>query len=499
MATFLSSEGRVTKASLSSRAINLTFGGIALVSLLVLVTSLGKSIWTDESVSLYSAHLSWSALWQQSHVVDRVFLPYYALLHLWLLINGSIEWARVLSLLGFALCVFFVGRLAHRLGGFWCGVVAAVLCATNPLMVQEALDARPYALTALFATLSVAFLFRWLDGGPTRWFWWFTVAALAALAMQQFAVLAPLSALAVVILLRPTTLRDRWRSVVLPVAVLLVATVGFVAVTIGQRAQVGWIHALTGRYLLNAINGPAASSSFVGRVIYTIVVIVLAVAALVVLLVRWSRARTEVSRTDVHRLVILVGWAALPTTALIVVSLVKSIYVSRYVTASAPGLALAVALLVTKAYAVRPEALRASVLGVRTSLVAVITAVLVLGAVVASTYQAEHVAQAARRLEVQVGQAGVAAYTNPLIAQDFAIYAPKTRHWPYLAQHNLMFWKLDLVTSTSTFTSAPNNVWVVVSTDSARFVKLLKSHGYSRVGDETFKGDISVSIEHLRR
>ena len=42
-------------------------------------------------------------------------------------------------------------------------------------MVQEALDARPYALTALFATLSVIFLLRWLDGGSTRWFWWFTV------------------------------------------------------------------------------------------------------------------------------------------------------------------------------------------------------------------------------------------------------------------------------------------------------------------------------------
>jgi mannosyltransferase len=475
----------------------MTFGAIAVVSSLALVTSLGKSIWTDEAVSLYSAHLSWSALWQQSHVVDRVFLPYYALLHLWLLINGSIEWARVLSLLAYALSVFFVGRLAYRLAGFWGGVAAAVLCATNPLMVQEALDARPYALTALFATLSVTFLLRWLDGGSTRQFWWFTVAAIAELAMQQFSVLAPLAALAVVILLRPATVRDRWRSVVLPVGVLLVVSVGFVAITIGQRAQVGWIHALTGAYLLNALNGPAASSSFSGRVAYTLVVIVLLVTAVVVLLISRSRLHADVSRTDVDRFAVLVAWAALPTVALIVVSLVKPIYLSRYVTASAPGLALAVALLVMKAYEVRPERLRATALVVRTSL-CVLTVVLVLEAAVASTYQAEQVAQASRSLEEQVGTTGVAAYTNPLIAQDFAIYAP-TRHWPFLQQRNLMFWKLDLRTSASTFTSAPTNVWVVLSTDSGRFIKLLKSHGYSRVGEEKFSGFISVSIEHLRR
>jgi mannosyltransferase len=364
-------------------------------------------------------------------------------------------------------------------------------------MVQEALDARPYALTALFATLSVTFLLRWLDGGSTRQFWWFSVSAIAALAMQQFAVLVPLAALAIVILLRPPTLRDRWRRVVLPVAVLLVVSVGFLAVTIGQRAQVGWIHPLTGAYLLNALNGPAAGSSFSGRVAYTLVVIVLLVGAVAVLLISRSRVHADVSRRDVDRFAVLVAWAALPTIALIVVSVVKPIYLTRYVTASAPGLALTVALLVMKAYEVRPDALRVTALAVRVSLCA-LAVVLVLGAAVASTYQAENVAQASRRLEQQVGTTGIAAYTNPLIAQDFAIYAT-TRHWPYLQQHSLMFWKLDLRTSASTFAAAPANVWVVLSTDSGRFIKLLKSHGYSRVGEETFSGKISVSIEHLRR
>ena len=497
MTTSLSKEGRATRTPLSPRAINMTSGAIAVVAPLALFPSLGKSIWTDESVSLYSAHLSWSALWQQSHVVDRVFLPYYALLHVWLLINGSIEWARVLSLLAYGVTIFLVGRLGWRLAGFWCGVVGALLCATNPLMVQEALDARPYALTALFVTLSVIFLLRWLDEGSTRLFWWFTVAALAALALQQFAVLAPLAALAVVVLLRPATLRDRWRSVVLPVGVLLVVSVGFVAVTIGQRAQVSWIHPLTGAYLLNALNGPAASGSFTGRVAYTLVVIVLLVLAVAVLFFARSRLRTNISRTDIDRFAVLVAWAVLPTVALIVVSLVKSLYESRYVTASAPGLALAMALLLAKAYEARPQAMRVSAFVVRASLV-VVTGVLVLGAAVASTYQAEQVAQAARTLETQVGSTGVAAYTNPLIAQDFALYS-STRHWPFRPVHNLMFWKLDLRTSASTFSSAPNNVWVVLSADSGRFIKMLESHGYARVGQETFKGKIYVSIEHLRR
>jgi mannosyltransferase len=116
---------------------------------------LNKSLWLDQGASLYSAHLSWSALWSQSKVVDRVFLPYYVLLHLWIEVSASIEWIRLLSVIAFGLTVVVIGHLGNRLGGFWCGVVAAVLAAANPLMINAALDARPYAISALAATVAI--------------------------------------------------------------------------------------------------------------------------------------------------------------------------------------------------------------------------------------------------------------------------------------------------------------------------------------------------------
>ena len=81
MATSLLINRRSAQGAPLGRA-NFVYAAIALISALAILPSIGKSIWTDEAVSMYSARLSWSALWQQSHVVDRVFLPYYTLLHL---------------------------------------------------------------------------------------------------------------------------------------------------------------------------------------------------------------------------------------------------------------------------------------------------------------------------------------------------------------------------------------------------------------------------------
>jgi mannosyltransferase len=110
---------------------------------------LNKPVFPDEGASLFSARLEWTALLRHSRVVDLVLLPYYSLLHLWLQLFDNIEWARFLSLLAFGLTVFPVGHLGSRLGGKVCGALAALVAATNPLLVTAALSARPYALSAL--------------------------------------------------------------------------------------------------------------------------------------------------------------------------------------------------------------------------------------------------------------------------------------------------------------------------------------------------------------
>ena len=59
------------------------FALVAICSMALLVPLLNKSIYRDDGATVYSARLSWGALWRESLVTDRVLLPYYALLHLW--------------------------------------------------------------------------------------------------------------------------------------------------------------------------------------------------------------------------------------------------------------------------------------------------------------------------------------------------------------------------------------------------------------------------------
>ncbi len=269
--------------------------------------------------------------------------------------------------------------------------------------------------------------------------------------------------------------------------------------TVGQRSQVGWIHRLTGTYLLNALNGPAAGSSFSGRAAYTLVVIFVLAAAVVVFARSWSRLKVSLPRTDAERAVILVAWAALPTIALIVVSFAKSVYVSRYVTASAPGLAVVTALFAVKAFELCPQMGRTVLRAARATL-AILALLLIFGALVSARYKVENLKGAAQYLTEHVGTSGEVAYPNPVVAEEFDIYLGSTRvsQWPRQPDA-LLYWTLDLRASPSVLASGQRNVWVVLGTDSGRFIKDLKRSRYSRVGGVEFPGEMRVYLEHFQR
>jgi mannosyltransferase len=324
-----------------SRGTSVILAAIAVAAAASLLPWLDKPIFPDESASLYSAHLDWAALWQHTRVVDLVLLPYYSLLHLWLQLFGSIEWARLPSVLAFGLTVFVVGRLGARLGGRVCGVLAAIVAATNPLLVTAALSARPYALSALAATAAVGALLGWLEGGGVRWLWWFSVAALATLALQLFAVLVPLFVLVAAVTLKPQMFRDKWRSLVAPVGLLLAATLCFAVLAASQRSQIAWIPSpFAGEQLVRAVAGPASGE----HDHYAIVVFVFAIMATALCLWPWRRGGRR-AIPDLRLFAILLAWTALPTVALVAASVVKPVFLDRYVTSSAPGLAIALALL----------------------------------------------------------------------------------------------------------------------------------------------------------
>jgi uncharacterized membrane protein len=308
---------------------------------------LGKPIFPDEGASLLSAHLGWTTLWQHSRVVDLVLLPYYSLLHLWIQPSDSIAWARLLSVLAFGLTVYLVGHLGVRLGGRLCGVLAAIVAATNPLLVMAALSARPYALSALAATASVVALYRWLGGGTVRWMWWFCGASIATLLLHMFAILVPFSVLIATIALKPQMFRGKWRALIAPLGLMLAAALSFAILGASQRSQIAWIPTpFESAQVMRAIAGPASDG--LGRY----AVFVLAAAILVAATCLWARSRGGVrpARLDLRLFAVMLAWAALPTVTLVAGSSVKPVFLDRCVTSSVPGLAIALALLAACAF-----------------------------------------------------------------------------------------------------------------------------------------------------
>jgi mannosyltransferase len=330
---------RDSRSTTATSGILAAIAGLAATALL---PWLNKPVFPDEGASLVSAQLGWTALWQHSRVVDLVLLPYYSSLHLWVQPSDSIEWARLLSLLSFGLTVFLTGRLGARLGGRTCGVLAAIMAGTNPLLVTAALSARPYALSALAATASVAALLRWLEGDGVRWAWWFCAASITTLLLHMFAVLVPLSVLVVAVALKPQMFRGKWRALIAPIGLVLATALSFAILGASQRSQLAWIPSpFEGTELTRVMAGPASG----GHDRYAVFVLAIAIVAIAPCL--WARRRGsfQPARLDLRLLAIMLAWAALPTATLVASSLVKPVLLDRYVTSSVPGLAIAVSLL----------------------------------------------------------------------------------------------------------------------------------------------------------
>ncbi len=465
---------------------------------------LGKSIWRDEGASLYSAHLGWGALWKQSVVVDRVFLPYYALLHIWVEISSSVEWIRFLSVLAFGLTIVLIGHLGNRLGGYWCGVIAAFVTATNPLMISAALDARPYALSTLAATIAVFSLLRWRDGTSDRWFWLFCIAMLGALALHVFAVLGPLAVFAVMLLLRPARFRREWRSIVGPLSGTLVLGFLFAFEVLGQRGQVAWIPPPSVTTLTADAYGPASGYPHFDKVLYAAII----AASVVLGLAFVWRGRHPGSDEDTHgareNLALAVAWGALPTIGLVAVSFIKPLYVDRYVTASAPGLALAVGLILAQSLKLGDRSRPAKQRRGEVFVAGIVAVGLITNMVVIASVPYANYSGVAQYLHHRVGATGEIALPDHAVDAGIEYYLAETneksRLWPENSgQHQIM--SLDLRESRSVLTSAEPDVWIVEDATAGlgTFVKILKSDGYILVSTRRFVNHFTVTVAHYER
>ena len=309
------------------------------------------SLWYDE---LYTAEVAPVALGRLVGAVVRgegtiPYLPsappsyngpYYAVTHAWLAVTrlpADEVGLRLLTLVAAVAGVLVFTRAVGRLAGPGVAAVAGLVAATNPLIVEFSAEARGYGLALLATSLAALGLARWLDERP-RSLLLYGLAGAAAGLMHWFAVLA-LVGLAVAALV----LRGRRAVPILVVtaaACLPVATLVGVAVANGVSASgAEWIAdvgADVPRLLLR---------SWAGTHVTLLVLTIAAVAAAL-----WPRraAAAGESRRQRDALLVAGAWSGIPVVIVTAIALVRPLYVDRYLLPALLGLAVLVALGVTR-------------------------------------------------------------------------------------------------------------------------------------------------------
>lgn len=131
-----------------------------------------QSLWYDEGFSVYLARMSLGEItYRTAHDIHPPL--YYYLLHFWMLMFGSSEFAlRFLSVLFGVLTVPLIYAVGKRLLGWSSGILAAALVAISPLFLWYSQEARMYTLVTFLCLLSTYLLLRIMEGRGKRPLLW---------------------------------------------------------------------------------------------------------------------------------------------------------------------------------------------------------------------------------------------------------------------------------------------------------------------------------------
>jgi mannosyltransferase len=158
-----------------------------------------SSLFSDETFSWHAAAGTLGEVFSRVRATENTPPGYYLLLHFWIRVVGSdSEWTMrflsVLAAIAFVAAVWWLGRL---LAGDAVGLLAGLLAALSPLVVQYAQDVRAYIFVMLFTVVAVAAAVRATRGGDHVGRWVGVAAAASILAMwlhyTGLLVIAPLA------------------------------------------------------------------------------------------------------------------------------------------------------------------------------------------------------------------------------------------------------------------------------------------------------------------
>ncbi|MFH8435705.1 hypothetical protein ACH4A3_10830 [Streptomyces sp. NPDC018007] len=270
-----------------------------------------NTMWGDEAVTYRLAQREWYQLWETVQQVDLVHALYYAVMHLVFDVFGAeLLSLRLPSVLAMAAATGGVGLLGLRLAGPRAGATAGLVFALLPQVQKYAQEGRSYAVVCALVTWATCAL---VISSSRRGRWRWTVygfAMLLACLLHEFAVLALVAHGVTVIVSRPPKAVLRAWSVT--AGGVVAGLLPLAIVSAGQSEQVSWI------------GGPVRPYPWLTAVVVGLVC---------------TRAPLR-SRGAVRLTVLAVPLLVLPGALLLIVSLVKPIFVDRYVLFGDIGLAL---------------------------------------------------------------------------------------------------------------------------------------------------------------
>lgn len=288
-------------------------------------------LWRDESATWAFSTLGFRDLATATGHVDRVFAPYYSLVHTLRLMGLDELACRGLSVLAAVGTVTMVQLLGRTLWSTTAGFAAALTLVTNPMFIVSSTSLRPYALATCATTVATWIIVRRPQHLSLRARWWLYLAAiLAAVQLHLF------SAVLAVPHLLWLWLRVRGRVAAVATAwgITGLLSAPLLLLSARQSGQVAWISSPT--WESTARQAAIATGSDLHSLGALTNVVVAGCALLG--LVSWARQ----GRVDPRWLLAVLLWLW-PVIALTAVSLLASpVAVWRYFMSTAVGAALLV-------------------------------------------------------------------------------------------------------------------------------------------------------------
>lgn len=197
------------------------------------------SPWLDE---VATAHISsypideMAVLWQHT---DAVFAPYYVFMNVWLTFTGiSPFWLRLPSLLAVGAGTAAMAAAGHAVGGPKKQVLYAACFALLPRVTAMGVEARPYALSAMFMAFALLAVVQ-LRRKNSVWYWLLLgLSMVGTVSAHFFSALGLVGLIAVALVLFPR----KSRLALLVVSMMAgVACLPLAIAAIPQQSQVSWI------------------------------------------------------------------------------------------------------------------------------------------------------------------------------------------------------------------------------------------------------------------